>query len=225
LKQTDRLEQHRVNGDDGSYVTRSGLFIRFLILPLLDLDVMFDRFCELDRLKHWCTHRSDELRSLILLTGGHARSLRFLLNILPPNNETVFAVVVSMLNDCARDIFTAGARDDAPSVVLDLLALSVLSQTTASRFGGAALNTPKMDADVIDPFVPRLSLMYLSYWAEHYGRSDSKDLKVVADMVKALLEVAVENEGLEYFYAHFVKLRRWAHHSFHGPNRTTTLAN
>jgi hypothetical protein len=198
--------------------TRSGRLIDYVSLPLLDLELVLIEFMKL--FPSWNSRESD-LRTLIELTSGHPRSLFALYNVLkmPNSSSLVLATVINHFYSSGRKIFDLQRSTD--DNVLLMLAKSVLGEKVSSHNGEPVLNSPKLEDGIPVPFIPTLSLVFLRKWAE-VKLSEKDEVADVATMVSTLLDISVEDKGMEYFYAHFIRLRRWAFHYIH-KDKTTTI--
>jgi hypothetical protein len=63
--------------------------------------------------------------------------------------------------------------------------------------------------------------VFLNDWAKSRQSEENTVISAVAIMVSTLLDISVEDKGMEYFYAHFIRLRRWAFHHIHHAETTT----
>jgi hypothetical protein len=135
------------------------------------------------------------------------------------SSNDVLGTIINHFYTRASEIFDLKRSTD--NTVLLMLAKSVLGETVPSHFGEAVLNSPILKNGVPVAFVPTLSLVFLNDWAE--VKRSEKDLTIasVASMVSTLLDISVEDKGMEYFYAHFIRLRRWAFHYIHNAETTT----
>ena len=198
--------------------TKSGRLIDYVSLPLLELEAVLIEFKKLVPL--W-QNREADLRVLIALTSGHPRSLFVLFNLLkrPNSSSLVLATVINNFFSSASEMFDL--RRSTDDNVLRMLAKSVLGETVPSHYGEPVLNSPELNSGVPVPFVPTLSLVFLRKWAGVRLYKEDPTIASVASMVSMLLDIPIEDKGMEYFYAHFIRLRRWAFHYIHNAETTT----
>lgn len=198
--------------------TKSGRLIRYVSLPLLALETVLIEF--MSRFPLWQNRKAD-LQILIELTSGHPRSLFVLFNLLkmPNSSSLVLATAINNFYSDASEIFDLTRSTD--DNVLRMLAKSVLGETVPSHYGEPVLNSPKLEDGIPVPFIPTLSLVFLRKWAGVRRYKEDLTIASVASMVSTLLDIPVEDKGMEYFYAHFIRLRRWAFHYIHNAETTT----
>src|SRR3990167_6045294 len=159
--------------------TKSGRLIRYVSLPLLDLEAVLIEFMKLVPL--WENRKSD-LRTLIELTSGHPRSLFVLFNLLKETSSNdVLGIIINHFYSRASEIFDLTRSTDEN--VLRMLAKSVLGETVPSHYGEAVLNSPKLEDGIPIPFIPTLSLVFLRKWAGVRRYKEDLPIASVASMV------------------------------------------
>lgn len=184
----------RMDGLKGVFGSRR--FIRYVSLPLLDLDEVVT---ELKNLVPSWRDRESDLRVLVELTSGHPRSLSVLFDLLktPNSSSKVLGIVIHEYFALASVIFDLTRSTD--DIIMHMLAKSVLQETVPTHFGDPVLNSPELVDGIPTPFVPTLSLVFLKDWSKLRQFHDDKTIATVATMIATLLEISVEDKGMEYF--------------------------